>query len=135
MDVAHRRWDWKTPVLTGTKLQLYRFHMDQRKAKYGIGDVVRHRIDPFRGVIFDVDPSFSNTEEWHNSIPEDVRPSRDQPFYHLFAENAESEYIAYVSEQNLLPSKRLNPCVILKLMRFSKSIPKVVIALERDRAN
>ena len=83
--------------------------MEQRKAKYGIGDVVRHRIYPFRGVIFDVDPTFSNTEEWYNSIPEDVRPSRDQPFYHLFAENAESEYIAYVSEQNLMPDTSNEP--------------------------
>lgn len=83
--------------------------MEQRRAKYGIGDVVRHRIHPFRGVIFDVDPIFSNTEEWYNSIPEDVRPSRDQPYYHLFAENAESEYIAYVSEQNLVPDTSAEP--------------------------
>lgn len=83
--------------------------MEQRKAKYGIGDIVRHRVYPFRGVIFDVDPTFSNTEEWYNSIPEEVRPSRDQPFYHLFAENAESEYIAYVSEQNLVPDTNKEP--------------------------
>jgi heat shock protein HspQ len=74
-----------------------------RNAKYGIGQVVRHRVYPFRGVIFDVDPVFANTEEWWEAIPEDVRPSKDQPFYHLYAENAESEYVAYVSEQNLLP--------------------------------
>jgi heat shock protein HspQ len=83
--------------------------MEKRKAKYGIGEVVKHRIYPFRGVIFDVDPSFSNTEEWYNSIPEEIRPSRDQPFYHLFAENAETEYIAYVSEQNLLPDTSREP--------------------------
>ncbi len=83
--------------------------MDTRKAKYAIGDVVKHRVYPFRGVIFDVDPTFSNTEEWYNSIPAEVRPSRDQPFYHLFAENSESEYIAYVSEQNLLPDTSLEP--------------------------
>ena len=83
--------------------------MEQRKAKYGIGDVVRHRVYPFRGVIFDVDPTFSNTEEWYNSIPEEARPERDQPFYHLFAENAESEYIAYVSEQNLVPDTSSEP--------------------------
>jgi len=71
--------------------------------------VVKHRIYPIRGVIFDVDPSFSNTEEWYNSIPEEIRPSRDQPFYHLFAENAETEYIAYVSEQNLLPDISREP--------------------------
>ena len=71
-------------------------------AKFQIGQVVRHRIYPFRGVIFDVDPTFSNTEEWWLAIPEDMRPAKDQPYYHLFAENAETEYVAYVSEQNLL---------------------------------
>ena len=73
-----------------------------REAKYAIGQVVRHRLYPFRGVIFDVDPEFANTEEWWQAIPEDIRPAKDQPFYHLFAENAETEYVAYVSEQNLV---------------------------------
>ena len=80
-----------------------------RTAKFKIGQVVRHRVYPFRGVIFDVDPTFSNTEEWWNAIPEDVRPSRDQPFYHLLAENAETEYVAYVSEQNLVPDMTGEP--------------------------
>src|SRR5215470_17229975 len=74
-----------------------------RTAKFMIGQVVRHRVYPFRGVVFDIDPVFANTEEWYQSIPAEVRPHKNQPFYHLFAENAESEYIAYVSEQNLLP--------------------------------
>ncbi|CAM3106555.1 MULTISPECIES: heat shock protein HspQ [Methylobacterium] len=74
-----------------------------RTAKFAIGAVVRHRIYPFRGIVFDVDPVFDNTEEWWLAIPEDVRPRKDQPFYHLLAENAETEYVAYVSEQNLLP--------------------------------
>jgi heat shock protein HspQ len=77
--------------------------MEVRRAKFQIGDVVRHRLYPFRGVIFDVDPVFANTEDWWLSIPEHVRPRKDQPFYHLLAENAEATYIAYVSEQNLLP--------------------------------
>lgn len=72
-----------------------------RMAKFRIGEVVRHKHFPFRGVVFDVDPVFDNTEEWWLSIPEDIRPDKDQPFYHLFAENADSEYVAYVSEQNL----------------------------------
>jgi heat shock protein HspQ len=72
------------------------------QAKFSIGQVVRHRVFPFRGVVFDIDPEFDNTEEWWLSIPEDRRPRKDQPFYHLFAENAETEYIAYVSEQNLV---------------------------------
>ena len=80
-----------------------------RTARFSIGQVVRHRIYPFRGVIFDVDPVFDNTEEWYQSIPADVRPRKDQPFYHLFAENAESEYIAYVSEQNLVPDESAEP--------------------------
>lgn len=80
-----------------------------RVAKFRIGQVVRHRIYPFRGVIFDVDPEFGNTEEWYQSIPEDVRPRKDQPFYHLFAENEETEYIAYVSEQNLLEDENPAP--------------------------
>ena len=70
-------------------------------ARFSIGDVVRHRLFDFRGVVFDVDPVFANSEEWYQSIPEDVRPPKDQPFYHLLAENSESSYIAYVSQQNL----------------------------------
>ena len=62
--------------------------------------MVRHRLFPFRGVIFDVDPQFANTDEWYEAIPAEVRPRKDQPFYHLLAENSETEYIAYVSEQN-----------------------------------
>ena len=80
-----------------------------RAAKYKIGQVVKHRVFPFRGVVFDIDPVFNNTEEWYEAIPAEVRPSKDQPFYHLFAENAESEYIAYVSEQNLLPDTTGEP--------------------------
>ena len=71
--------------------------MHARGAKFGIGQVVKHRFYPFRGVIFDVDPVFSNTEEWWRSIPAEVRPAKEQPFYHLYAENADSRYVAYVS--------------------------------------
>jgi heat shock protein HspQ len=80
-----------------------------RSAKFGIGQVVKHRIYPFRGVIFDVDPEFANTDEWYESIPESVRPHKEQPFYHLYAENEETEYVAYVSEQNLLPDDSSEP--------------------------
>ncbi len=81
-----------------------------RQAKFSIGDVVRHRFHPFRGVIYDVDPTFSNTEEWYQAIPAEVRPARDQPYYHLLAENAETTYEAYVSEQNLVPDDSGKPC-------------------------
>ncbi|NBR88829.1 MAG: heat shock protein HspQ [Rhodobacteraceae bacterium] len=77
--------------------------MLQTSAKYQLGQVVRHRKHPFRGVIFDVDPIFSNTEEWYAAIPAESRPKREQPFYHLLAENEQGFYVAYVSEQNLVP--------------------------------
>ncbi len=83
--------------------------MNTRIAKFAIGQVVRHRVYSFRGVIFDVDPSFANTEDYWLSIPEQIRPGKDQPFYHLLAENDESAYVAYVSEQNLLPDDSGQP--------------------------
>jgi heat shock protein HspQ len=83
--------------------------MNTQLAKFAIGQVVRHRVYPFRGVIFDVDPTFSNTEEYWLSIPENIRPHKDQPFYHLLAENDESSYVAYVSEQNLVPDDTGQP--------------------------
>ena len=83
--------------------------MLRAKAKFRIGQIVKHRIHPFRGVIFDVDPIFANTEEWWQSIPEELRPTKDQPYYHLFAENETSYYVAYVSEQNLVVDESGEP--------------------------
>ena len=83
--------------------------MRSRNAKFGIGQVVKHRFYPFRGVIFDVDPVFANTEEWWRSIPAEVRPAKEQPFYHLYAENEDSQYVAYVSEQNLMSDESGEP--------------------------
>ena len=82
---------------------------DRGEAKFKIGQVVKHRLFSFRGVIFDVDPVFANTEEWLASIPTEVRPRRDQPFYHLLAENAQTHYVAYVSQQNLLADETGEP--------------------------
>ena len=79
------------------------------RARFGIGEVVRHRLLDFRGVIFDVDPEFANSEEWYEAIPESMRPAKDQPFYHLLAENAESSYVAYVSQQNLVHDESDEP--------------------------
>ena len=83
--------------------------IDIPSARFGIGDVVRHKIFDFRGVVFDVDPAFANSEEWYDAIPEAMRPSKDQPFYHLLAETAESTYVAYVSQQNLVPDDTDEP--------------------------
>ena len=81
-----------------------------RAAKFGIGQIVQHRFFAFRGVIFDVDPTMSNTDEWWQSIPENVRPAKDQPYYHLLAENEQTTYVAYVSEQNLILDETGEPC-------------------------
>ena len=78
-------------------------------ARFAIGDVVRHKLYDFRGVVFDIDPVFANSEEWYESIPQDVRPTREQPFYHLLAENGEGSYVAYVSQQNLLGDADAGP--------------------------
>ena len=83
--------------------------MTVRTARFHIGEIVRHRVYDFRGVVFDVDPVFANTEEWWLSIPEEIRPTKDQPYYHLLAENDETTYVAYVSEQNLLRDESGQP--------------------------
>lgn len=89
-----------------------------KQAKFRIGQVVRHRLFPFRGVIFDVDPEFANTEEWYQAIPAAARPRRDQPFYHLLAENDDTQYVAYVSEQNLLDDPSGEPVHHPQLREF-----------------
>ena len=81
----------------------------ETRAHFGIGDIVRHRMFDFRGVVFDIDPVFANSEEWYESIPVEVRPHREQPFYHLLAENGEQSYVAYVSQQNLLSDGESGP--------------------------
>ena len=106
-----------------------------REAKFAIGQVVKHRIYPFRGVIFDVDPVFANTEEWLASIPEEVRPRREQPFYHLLAENAQTTYVAYVSEQNLLPDETGRPCRHPLVREMFASPKRGVYRMKAMRAN
>ena len=115
--------------------------MINRCARFSIGQIVHHRIFPFRGVIFDVDPTFNNTEEWWLSIPEDVRPAKDQPYYHVLAENAEITYIAYVSEQNLVPDETGDPCrhpqvnQLFDGPRDGMYTPKVGVQSRISRAN
>ena len=84
-------------------------NMNSKKAKFSIGEIVKHKHFNFRGVIYDVDFEFNNSEEWYQSIPKDVRPKKNQPFYHLLAENNEVTYEAYVSEQNLIEDNSGDP--------------------------
>jgi heat shock protein HspQ len=98
-----------TPFEPFERLPVVAQKIDIPLARFAIGDVVKHRLFDFRGVVFDVDPEFANSDEWYDAIPEAIRPSRDQPFYHLLAENAESTYVAYVSQQNLIPDDTDEP--------------------------
>ena len=106
-----------------------------KTAKFSIGQVVRHRLFPFRGVIFDVDPQFANSEEWYESIPAEVRPRKDQPFYHLLAENSETEYIAYVSEQNLLEDDSGEPVRHPQIRELFDKRPDGRYALKRHQSH
>ncbi len=105
------------------------------EARFPIGAIVRHRIHPFRGVVFDVDPEFANTEEWYQSIPPEVRPRKDQPFYHLLAENDETTYIAYVSEQNLLPDADSGPVTHPDTTRLFSELRDGHYVLRADHSN
>ena len=107
----------------------------RRDAKFGIGQIVRHRLFPFRGVIFDVDPTFNNTEEWWLSIPAEMRPRKDQPFYHLLAENEKATYEAYVSEQNLLPDESGKPVRHPDIKKFFSALKNGQYEGRRERAH
>ena len=102
--------------------------MNIQIAKFQIGQIVKHRVHPFRGVIFDVDPEFANSEEWWQSIPVENRPRKEQPYYHLLAENAQGPYIAYVSEQNLVPERIRIRCHTQKLTHFSRVFATIYIS-------
>ncbi len=108
--------------------------MLDRDAKFQIGQVVRHRFYPFRGVVVDVDPTYNNTEEWWLSIPEEVRPRKDQPYYHLFAQNEITHYTAYVSEQNLLADESGDPVAHPDVRRVFGKFSNGFYALKRHRA-
>jgi heat shock protein HspQ len=106
---------------------------DVAHARFAIGEVVRHRMFDFRGVVFDVDPVFANSEEWYQAIPEDIRPRKDQPFYHLLAENSESSYIAYVSQQNLLRDELGEPVDHPAIAGFFEGFDGARYRLRRER--
>ncbi len=91
-------------------------------ANFTIGDVVRHRLFDFRGVIYDIDPVFANSDEWYDAIPKDLQPAKDQPFYHLLAENADSSYVAYVSQQNLLEDDSGEPIAHPDVAQMFKTV-------------
>lgn len=106
-----------------------------RTAKFQIGQVVKHRLFSFRGVIFDVDPTFNNTEEWWLAIPEDMRPHKEQPYYHLLAENEETTYVAYVSEQNLLTDETGEPVRHPDVGQFFEAFDRGIYTRKSNQAH
>ncbi len=109
--------------------------MDSNTAKFHLGQVVRHRYYPFRGVIFDVDPEFSSSDEWWQSIPENIRPRKDQPYYHLLAENEETTYVAYVSEQNLLVDDSGEPVAHPQVLEYFGELKDGVYTISHTHAH
>ena len=109
--------------------------MTHSMAKFTIGEIVRHRLYPFRGVVIDVDPEFDNTDEWYESIPAEVRPHKDQPFYHLLAENADSYYTAYVSQQNLVADSENGPVGHPDIEELFEGIKGERYSLRREACN
>ena len=109
--------------------------MSSKTAKFHLGQVVRHRHYPFRGVIFDVDVEFNSTEEWWLSIPENIRPRKDQPYYHLLAENEESTYVAYVSEQNLQVDESGEPVGHPQVAEFFDELKNGVYTVSSSHAH
>ena len=107
----------------------------ERQARFALGQIVKHRFFPFRGIIFDVDPEFSNSEEWWLSIPEEIRPVKDQPFYHLLAENDDTEYVAYVSEQNLVLDDSGEPLRHPQLVELFDELEDGVYRFRTENAN
>lgn len=100
-----------------------------------MGQIVHHRVYSFRGVIFDIDPTFHNTDEWWESIPADVRPHKDQPYYHLLAENEATYYIAYVSEQNLVVDETGEPVDHPKVGEMFGDLENGLYAIRHNHAH
>jgi heat shock protein HspQ len=67
-------------------------------AQFAPGNVVRHTRFDYRGVVFDVDPVFSGSDEWYEQVAQS-RPPRDQPWYHVLVDGA--EHTTYVAERHL----------------------------------
>ncbi len=76
------------------------------RAKFAIGELVEHRLFDYRGVIFDVDPSFQLTDEWYEVVARS-RPPKDKPWYHVMVHDA--VHATYVAEQNLAHDSSADP--------------------------
>jgi heat shock protein HspQ len=70
----------------------------EKKAKFSVGQVIHHRLFGYRGVIADVDPIFSASEGWYETMARS-RPPKDRPWYHVLVHGA--DHLTYVAERNL----------------------------------
>ena len=76
--------------------------MSQSRARFAVGELVHHRLFDYRGVVFDVDPTFQGDDEWYEQVARS-RPPRDRPWYHVLPHGA--SHTTYVAERNLEPDE------------------------------
>ena len=89
--------------------------MPTHTAKFRIGQVVRHLRFGYVGVVFDIDPVFSGTEDWYEQVARS-RPPKDKPWYHVLVDGA--AHTTYVAERHLEPGPTRKPIEHPLLDRF-----------------
>ncbi len=77
-----------------------------KNARFGIGQLVHHRLFGYRGVVYDVDPVFSGADEWYEQMAKS-RPPKDRPWYRVLVHGSVHE--TYVAERNLEPDESDEP--------------------------
>ncbi len=71
---------------------------DEKNASFYIGQVIKHQKYGYRGVIFDVDPIFSSSDEWYQMMAKS-KPPKDRPWYHVLVDCG--SHTTYVAERHL----------------------------------
>ncbi len=72
--------------------------MTLQHAKFNIGQLIKHKLFDYRGVIVDVDPVFEGSDEWYDEVARS-RPPKDRPWYKVLVHDSDQE--TYVAERNL----------------------------------
>ncbi len=80
--------------------------MSQTQARFSVGELTRHRLFSYRGVVVDVDATFEGTDEWYEAMAR-TRPPKDRPWYHVLVHKA--DHMTYVAERNLEPDPSSEP--------------------------
>ena len=95
--------------------------MFMKQAKFSIGQCIHHRLFDYRGVIVDVDPVFSGSDEWYEQVAKS-RPPKGEPWYHVLVHDASQE--TYVAEQNLSGEESVEPVNHPLLSEFFVDVQK-----------